>query len=157
MMKLIKRFTFGVALLVATAVAQAQIYQWQDANKKTVISDRPPPSSSAQQQKKYSAETPEAAAANAPSLADREMDFRKRQKDAREQAEKSEAEQRAANDRQEACVTARRALQVLESGERVALRNSAGERYYLDDTQRAAEIERTRQAVQTNCRANPVR
>ena len=154
---MMKRFVFAVALLVASAAVGAQIYQWQDANKKTVISDRPPPINSARQQKTFAAETPESTAGNSPSLADREMDFRKRQKEARETAEKSAAEQRAASDRQEACVTARRALQVLESGERVALRDSAGERYYLDDTQRTAEIERSRQAVQTNCKPAPVR
>ncbi len=147
-----KRITFAAALFAATAAVQAQIYQWQDANNKTVISDRPPPTSSARQQRKFAAEMPETAAANGSTQADREMDFRKRQQDAREKAEKTEVEQRAASDRQEACAGARRALQMLESGERVALRDSAGERYYLDDAQRARELERTRQAVQSNCR-----
>lgn len=146
------RLTFAAVLLAATAAAQAQIYQWQDANNKTIISDRPPPTNSARQQKKFAADAPDSPAAKAPTQADREMDFRKRQKDAREKAEKTEAEQRAASEKQEACSSARRALQVLESGERLAMRDSAGERYFLDDTQRAQEIERTRQAVQANCK-----
>lgn len=147
-----KRLTFAAIVLAATATAQAQIYQWQDGNNKTILSDRPPPTNSARQPKKFAADAPESSAANAPTQADRDLDFRKRQKDAREKAEKGEAEQREASDRQEACAGARRALQVLESGERVAMRDNAGERYYLDDAQRAREIERTRQAVQVNCK-----
>ena len=85
-------------------------------------------------------------------LADRDMEFRKRQKESREAAEKGEADRRAGAQRQEGCEAARSALQTLESGDRVAMHDSKGERYYLDDRQRQEEIAKARQAVQANCR-----
>jgi hypothetical protein len=80
------------------------------------------------------------------------MEFRKRQKESREAAEKAEKEQRASTQKQEDCETARRALQVLESGERLALRDSKGERYFMDDAQRAQEIAKARESVQVHCK-----
>jgi hypothetical protein len=43
-------------------------------------------------------------------------------------------------------------LQVYESGERIATRDAQGERVYLDDSQRAAEIERTRKFIADKCK-----
>ncbi|WP_034927692.1 DUF4124 domain-containing protein [Candidatus Accumulibacter vicinus] len=145
-----KRFLLTAASVLLAFTAQAQIYQWQDENNRTVISDLPP-SGKVRQQRKIEAETP---AANAPigkTTADREMEFRKRQKDSREAAEKAEKEQRMNVQRKEDCEASRRALQVLESGERLALRDSKGERYFIDDAQRAQEIAKAREAVQVLC------
>lgn len=138
-----------VALLFAT-VAQAQIYQWQDENRKTVLSDRPP-ANSARPAKKTEAEPPSTAAEGGKSLADREMEFRKRQKESRENAEKAEKEQRIATQKQEECERIRRSLSSLESGERQTMRDEKGERYIMDDTQRAQESARLRQMLQTHC------
>ncbi|MCM8596127.1 DUF4124 domain-containing protein [Accumulibacter sp.] len=139
-----------VALSLASA-ASAQIYQWQDENNRTVISDRPP-SGPVRQQKKIDAPAPPATAEAAKTTADRELDFRKRQKEARDTADKAEKEQQTTAQRKENCDSARNWLQVLESGERVARRDSAGERYYLDDAQRQQEIVKARQAVQETCK-----
>jgi hypothetical protein len=59
-----------------------------------VISDRPP-TGKVRQQRKIEAETPAANATAGKTAADREMEFRKRQKESREAAEKAEKEQRA--------------------------------------------------------------
>jgi hypothetical protein len=80
------------------------------------------------------------------------MEFRKRQQESREAAEKAEKEQRASAQRKENCEVARNSLRALESGERVVMRDSKGEAYYLDDAQRAQQIARARQAMQSNCR-----
>jgi hypothetical protein len=146
-----KRIALAAATLLAAFAAQAQIYQWQDENNKTVISDRPP-LGKVKGERQIEAEAPAAAGANGKTLADREMDFRKRQKEAREGAEEAEKERRVAAQKKEHCDEARRSLQMLESGERVAMRDSRGERYFLDDAQRAQEIVKLRQDVQANCR-----
>ncbi|HOG03941.1 MAG TPA: DUF4124 domain-containing protein, partial [Accumulibacter sp.] len=65
---------------------------------------------------------------------------------------KAEKEQRLTAQRQEDCDAARRSLQAMESGERVAMRDARGERYFLDDSQRQQEIARIRQTVQSNCK-----
>lgn len=146
-----KRFLLTAASVLLAFAAQAQIYQWQDENNRTVISDLPP-SGKVRQQRKIETETPTANAPTGKTMADREMEFRKRQKDSREAAEKAEKEQRMDVQRKEDCEASRRALQVLESGERLALRDSKGERYFIDDAQRAQEIAKVREAVQVHCK-----
>jgi hypothetical protein len=146
-----KRFVLTAALLCVAVAAQAQIYKWQDQNNRTVISDRPP-TGNVRRPQTIDAEAPPAAADVGKTVADREMDFRKRRKESVERNEKAENEQRLAAQRQEDCDAARRSLQAMESGERVAMRDAKGERYYLDDSQRQQEIARVRQAVQSNCK-----
>ena len=146
-----KRFVLTAALLCIVAAAQAQIYKWQDQNNRTVISDRPP-TGVVRKPRTIEAEAPPAAADAGKTMADREMDFRKRQKESVERNEKAEKEQRLTAQRQEDCDAARRSLQAMESGERVAMRDARGERYFLDDSQRQQEIARIRQTVQSNCK-----
>jgi len=146
-----KRFVLTAALLCIVAAAQAQIYKWQDQNNRTVISDRPP-TGVVRKPQTIEAEAPPAAADAGKTMADREMDFRKRQKESVERNEKAEKEQRLTAQRQEDCDAARRSLQAMESGERVAMRDARGERYFLDDSQRQQEIARIRQTVQSNCK-----
>jgi hypothetical protein len=145
-----KRFVFATLTLSAAIAAQGQIYQWQDERNRTVISDRPP-TGQVRQQRTVEAAAPAPSEAG-KTLADRDMEFRKRQKESRDAAEKGEADRRASAQRQEGCEAARSALQTLQSGDRVAMHDSKGERYYLDDTQRQEEIAKARQAVQANCR-----
>lgn len=146
------RFAVVAASLLAAFAAQAQIYQWRDQNNRTVISDRPP-LNQARQQRTLDAEAPPPAAEKAgKTLADRELEFRQRQKDSRETAEKAAQEAHAGAKKAENCQAARAAQQILESGERVALRDSQGERYFLDDRQREAELVKVRESVQANCR-----
>jgi hypothetical protein len=145
-----KRFALAVAALLATNVAIAQIYQWKDANGKTVFSDLPPPGN-ANEQRKISSEAPAATAPTQKTTADRELEFRKRRQESEETAEKARKEQEAANSKKETCESARRQLQALESGERIALRDDKGERYFLDDEQREREVAKARQAIQSSC------
>ena len=146
-----KRFAL-VALLVATAV-NAQVYQWKDAKGKTTYSDKPPAGAPVAQRPTESEPATSPAAGSSPqkTTADRELEFRKRQKDAQESAEKTKKEQTASSDRKENCENARRMLEILESGERIALRDDKGERYYLDDSQRQQESAKARQAIQSSC------
>lgn len=162
-----------LALLVA-GLCQAQIYQWKDENGKTVFSDKPPvgqkrpsrtieaPPPSAATEPAAPASTPVASPAaaeaanpgsNKPrSVADQEMEFRKRQKQARESQLKTEKAQGEAAEKNDYCTQARRNLAALESGERIARRDDAGERVYLDDLQREQEIAKLRQSIDSTCK-----
>jgi hypothetical protein len=140
--------------LALASPASAQIYKWKDANGRTVISDKPPPGQLPvpQQNDSDAPGDPAPAAQSAqPSLADRELEFRKRQKETRESAEKAERETAAAAEKEENCQNARRRLQMLESGGRIALRDDKGGRYFMDDAQRAQETAKTRQHIDTQC------
>lgn len=145
------RFVIAVTVLFAATAANAQIYQWKDENGKTVMSDIPPVGHVRQQRKiETDASTPKAS--NPKSTADRDLEFRKRQKESQERADKESKEQSANSDRKENCEAARRHLLVLESGERIALRDDKGERYFMEDAQREQETTKARQNIQSLCK-----
>jgi hypothetical protein len=142
---------FLVVALCLALPASAQIHQWKDENGKTVISDKPPVGYVPAKKQPGNSAPAEQAAPKQPSLADREMEFRKRQKEAQENAEKVKKEEAAAAEKTENCQSARRQLQALESGERIALRNDKGERYYMDDAQREQETLKVKRFLETGC------
>lgn len=146
-----KRKLLLAATLSLAIPAGAQIYQWKDQNGKTVISDKPPVGY-VRQQKQIDSTAPAAGSQKQPSLADRDLEFRKRQKEAQEKADKAGKEEAKATEKQENCANARRQLQALESGERIALRDDKGERYYMDDAQREQETAKMRGFVEANCK-----
>ena len=145
-----KRFVFATLTLSVAIAAQGQIYQWQDERNRTVISDRPPTGQVRQQRTVEAAAPPSTEAGK--TLADRDMEFRKRQKESRDAAEKGEADRRASAQRQENCEVARTELRALESGDRLQRYDSKGERYVVDDAQRQQQIARVRQIIETDCR-----
>lgn len=146
-----KRAFFCITSCLVISTAGAEIYQWKDANGRTVMSDKPPVSTQ-RELRKVDADTPAPASSASSSSADRELAFRKRRQEAQEKAEKDQRAQADASENKANCERARSQLQVLESGERVAFRDSQGERYFLDDAQREQEIARARQAVQSLCK-----
>ena len=96
------------------------------------------------------AENP-AAAASAPSIADREMAFRKRRLEQQDASRKSaEAEERSARV-SAACNAARADARVMESGVRVGTVNERGEQDILDDAQRATRLEAARRVLRETC------
>ena len=144
------RILLALAVVLASPLAGEQIYQWKDDSGKTVISDKPP-AASARAQRRIETNAPGGDLAPQKTLADRELEFRKRQKDAQENAEKAQKEQTIVAARKENCLAARRQLQLLESGERIGMRDDKGERYYLDDAARQQEIDKARQTAAANC------
>ena len=141
---------FPIAALLVALAANAQVYEWKDDKGKTHYSDKPPVTTAPA--RKLADPAPGAVASPAqPSTAERELDFRKRQKDAQDKAEKDRQQQTAAKEKTEACEAARRQLELLESGERIVQRDANGERAYLDDAQRQQETEKTRRLIQSAC------
>jgi hypothetical protein len=148
------------ALLVAVgmafaAVAMAQQYKWVDANGRVQYGDTPPPGVQATPLK------PPPGGASAPAAAPKmdatkdlspEAAFRKRQQ------ERQEAQEKAAKDRTDAeakrvnCEQSQASLRTLQSGQRISTTNAAGERVFIDDEERAKEIERTQRAVNDWCK-----
>ncbi len=146
-----KRFALTVAALLAATAVNAQIYQWKDENGKTIISDKPPVGF-ARQPRKIEADPSVASSSPQKTAADRELEFRKRQKESQENTEKANKEQSASAEKKENCESIRRHLQALESGERIGMRDDKGERYFMEDAQREQEIAKVRQTMQTNCK-----
>jgi hypothetical protein len=154
-----------VALLLAAGSAAAQMYKWVDKDGRIRYGDTPPPGA-----KVTSIKAPSSGAASPPSApaaasknakdgrngpmtpAEQEQDYRKRQSEARKEADKAAAEQRAKSELSEGCARTREYLGMLQSGQRIARVNPQGERYYLDESQVAAEIAKAQQSVQEACK-----
>lgn len=151
------RLLAATALLAFASLAQAQ-YLWIDEKGLKQFSDRaPPPSIPLKHILKAPGGVPGAAAIpadqpaatgdgpktkGAPTLAERNDEYKKRvkEKDEREQKEQEEQATKAAQ--AENCERARSARQSLESGARIEIQENNGERGYMSDDRRVAETKR---------------
>lgn len=96
-MKLTLVFALGIASTAAIVPANAQTYQWKNSSGQTVISDTPPPRTTlaprtigGNQQPKLDEEKSTEKQADAPkTTAEKDLEFKKRQQEAKEKAEKS--------------------------------------------------------------------
>jgi hypothetical protein len=161
----------AIAAFIATPAA-AQ-WSWREDSGRVVYSDRPPPPNIKSSQilrqppaalsATTSAPTSTVAPAGEPSksetapaagpktLAEREMEFRKRQQERAAAEKKAEEEQQKTSAKAADCERAKGYLRALEEGQRISRTDSAGNRELLDDAQRAAETERARKSVQSLC------
>ena len=146
-----KHITLPIVALLFACAANAQIYQWKDEKGRTVISDTPPAGKLQPQRKIETGTSTLPAATPQKTLAERDLEFRKRQKETQEKVEKTKKEETTSADKKENCESSRRYLQALESGERISKRDDKGERYFLEDAQREQEVLKLRQQVQSNC------
>lgn len=170
-MQRLKQFAIAAVLIAIglPSAALAQAYKWRDEKGQTVYSDQPPPKNIPpgnilQAPKPLAAAL--AAAASAPtsgaavsapagkaaakpaapkSVAEQEADFKKRQLDSQKKgkdaADKAAEEQRLVA----ACAGLRQAVAGLEAGQRISRHDEKGERYFINDEQRATEIAKAKQ------------
>lgn len=139
-----------LAALTTSFSVNAQIYEYKDASGKTVYTDQLPVGVSSRT--RDSGERATSSSGTQKSVAERDVEFKKRQQEQKAATEKNQKEAEKKSGLSQECVNARGQLQVYESGERIATRDAQGERVYLDDSQRAAEIERTRKFITDNCK-----
>jgi hypothetical protein len=170
----------AIAMVAASTSALAQ-WAWKEDNGRMVYSDRPPPSNIKQSQITRQPTliapappvTPAAAPAQPPAgvapgaadirepttkgpaapktVADQELEFRKRQQ-AREAAEKKAADDQAkATQQAQDCDRVKGYIQSLESGVRITRADNDGNPHFLDDNERAAELDRSRAVAAKTC------
>ncbi len=154
----------GALCALAVQGASAQ-WAWKDDAGHTVFSDQPPPNnipashivksptgssaSSSMTAAPAPAADPNAPDASKPkSLADQDLEFKKRLKDNADAAKKAQEAQAAADAKQQRCAQARTALNTINSGQRLATTDADGNRSYLDDSQRQAQAARAQQALE---------
>lgn len=143
----------GLLMLAASLAAHGQVLRCVDKAGKVEFASECPPGTTAQQTGIRNNPAAAPAAKPAPSTVDRQLDAKKRA------TEQQEAEQKAAKQaaedaqRKQACDQARGYLKTLETGGRVTRNDPVtGERTFLEDSQRAAEIAVAQQSVSANCR-----
>ena len=156
-----KEFALMLAVLAFAGAANAQQFRWVDKNGKVQYGDVPPPGIKATPMK---APAGPPAAPPAPASKDAAKDdkkgpplspeeaFRKRQEEQKKAAEKASKSQQEAETANRACEQARAQLRDLESGIRIGRTNDKGEREFIDDAQRAKEIENAKRSVSEWCK-----
>ena len=165
----------AVAFVAGTFAAGASAqWAWKDDNGRLVYSNIPPPPSIKATQivrqpgpssQPARAATPDEGAAEKPATApaapntpnapktyaERDAEFRKRQQERADNERKAQEEQQKAAQKAAECERSRGYLRALEDGVRITRTDPAGNRAYLDDAQRAAEMDRMRKAVRELC------
>jgi len=150
--------------LAATGASAQSFWKWRDAAGQLHISDTAPPvgtpANAILQRPNAGAvvDTPAATAASAAGSAP-ESDLQKKKKKADQEkaeaaaADKAALDQKNAAIRRENCQRAQAQVAGFQSGTRIATLNAKGEREFMDDATRAAELQRLQTIVQQNCGA----
>ncbi len=162
----------AVVLLAFSQIAFAQ-WQWVDNTGRKVFSDTPPPASIPDKNvlqrpgaraavipaAEPGEEPTNAAAPPAPKppTTDPQLEAKKREAEAAEEAKKKAEEARIAKLRADNCARAQRAKATMDSGVRIATTNAQGEREIMDDAARAAETRRLNDIMQRDCGGAPAR
>jgi hypothetical protein len=154
-----KKLLLVVVALAFPVLALAQQYKWVDKDGRVQYGDAPPPGVKATRIKGSSAAPAPAAPAEAGKDAaskdkplSPEAAFKKRQQEREEADKKASQEAAQAETRRQNCERAQANLRQLESGQRISSVNAAGERVYLDDDQRAKNIQAAQKSVSDWCR-----
>lgn len=170
----ITRLALATALIAFTSLAQAQ---WMWVNEKGVkqFSDQPPPPGTpaknilkaprgqalpdmAKDTSATPAEGEDAAPGEAkappaaPTLAERNAAYNKRQKESAEKAAKAADDARRDSERKKYCADAKSNIGLLESGARIAENDANGERSFLTDEARAQKIREQRESYDKTCK-----
>ncbi len=148
-----RRLLIGCAAILAAGTAAGQVLECVDAKGKKEYAQTCPPGTVKETKLMKGSAGPEASGAAAKSLAERDAGFRKRimeRQEADAKAEKEKAESRIA---ERNCNDARAQLKQLQDGQRIARTDpNTGERSYLTDNERPAEIANARKAVASWCK-----
>ena len=137
-----KRLAIAVTALLIGTSASAGVCSWKDKDGKTVFSDKPP--TGVVTNSTCSGGSTAAAGSAAPkTAADKDLDFKKRQKEAAEKAEKKAKEEREAREKRQFCDQARRDVAALgNDDQRFSAPDENGQMQLMDAGQRAAERDR---------------
>jgi len=152
----------ALSLLLFASAAQAQ-YLWIDEKGVKQLSDRPPPPNVPEKRiLKAPGKTsfnPDAAPAeeastparSAPTLAERNADYNRRQSEAAQAAGKAADEARQRAEAAANCDIAKKNQQAINDGLRIANYDKNGERYFLSDAEKA-EQEKNNHKVLAGCK-----
>jgi Domain of unknown function (DUF4124) len=156
----IKFFFLSGTILVLASTSHADVYKWVDKDGKVQYSDQPPLSGDAKKLRRKSKDSGEPApaapagnaAAPAKSIADQELEFRKRKGEKEEAEKKQKADAEFAQKNKEYCDSLRNSLRTHGDGTRLVRYNEKGERIFLDDKERAAAKQNIEERLAKECK-----
>lgn len=146
-----RRTLIALAVALAAALPAHAIYKWVDEKGVTHFSEHPPPDGK-KSQKIEPKVTPPSSDARPTDWKQREQDQRKKrlEQDQKDDYQKAKARNNAA-ERHNRCVYSRRELHVLEKQVPVYAVNERGDKVYLEDRDRPAQIAKWKQAIADYC------
>jgi hypothetical protein len=142
----------ALAVLLAAATVAAQVYKWVDKDGKVQFSDTPPPDAKTEAKKIDVKPASGSTAAATKSLAEKSKEFDKRKAAEAEKAKKAGEEEKTKAQNQEACETAKAYANDLQSGRPINRSNAQGERSFMSDEERAAELAKARSTMAEACK-----
>ena len=143
----------AVAVMLLPGIAAAQINKCLDAGGKTVGYATECPAGTRAEQTNIKSKPAAAGGIEQKSTAERDADFRKRQAEKREAAEKAEKKSAEADQRKRACEDAQAYLKSLQARQRITKTDpKTGERAFLADSDYPAEIARAERNVAGHCK-----
>ncbi len=155
-----KRLVTLCAAMLLTSTAAGQIFECVDAKGRKEFAQSCPPGT-VKETKLLSSGAGAAASGAASSsaapatktLTERDADFRKRARERQENELKAEKEKADAKVAERNCIDARGQLKQLQDGSRIGVTDpNTGERGFLEDKDRPAEIGRAQKAVDVWCK-----
>ena len=147
-----KRLLIGCAAILAASAAAGQVMECVDAKGKKEYAQTCPPGT-VKERKLMKSSPGTASGAAGKSMAEREVGFRKRITERQEADAKAEKEKADSRTTERNCTDARAQLKQLQDGQRIVrIDPNTGERSYLTDEERPAEIANARKAVASWCK-----
>jgi len=148
------RIVLAAAILAIAPAAYAQLYKYVDKDGKTVYTDQPPANIESKPMRVQSAPpapTSSATPSSKTSL-EKDKDLDKGRKEAADKAKKSAEAAKREADNEQRCADAKSNLQIYEEGGRIAKRNAAGERVFLEQHEIDAEKAKNRAVMEEACK-----
>jgi len=167
------RWVLVFLLPIAAAAVGATLYKWVDEKGVTHYTETPPAKQKAQEIRIQPPppsgavegrppQAPVAPAAEGSKAAppktwhEKALDAQRQREAAEQQEEREHAlAQEIAQKRKERCLAAQQNLQALLTSRPVYHVNERGERVFIDDAKRAAEIARAKREIQSYCESRP--
>lgn len=148
------RLLILLPLALLPGLSQAQILKCVSPNGRVEFAAACPPGTKAENTGIRNAPAPASASGSSQkTLAERDAEFRKRQMEQKEAAKKTEEKSREAADLSQNCESSKGYLASLKAGMRISKPDpNTGEQIFIDDSTRAAEIERAQRAVESSCK-----
>ena len=149
------RIIFTVLLLVFSIVANGELYKWVDNNGKTQYTDQPPPAGVAKTEKKLEIKLAPIQPADdkaekvRKSLAERELDFKKRFA-AKEQEEMKQ--QKEIKESKENCTQAQSKLKLYQEAPKLTVSDGKGGIVRADDAARQKGIKEAQKEIKSYCK-----
>ena len=144
-----------ILLILTSTNALAAINKWVDSNGKVHYSDEPPPPDAQKKSMRSygdSEDTASSGVAAPKTLAEKEADLKKAQKQKKEAADKTAKEQEKADAMKANCANAQQNLKSLQSGVRMVHIDAKGEQSYIDDQEREQRMEKVQKDISNYCK-----